>query len=84
MTELEDNLRKSILIACERLNMEIVNIDNTVADILSEFKHLKTNDFTTALRNGGLGKYGRTYKLNTQELCFWIREYNKKKNSLTL
>lgn len=80
MTELEDNLRKSILIASERLNMEIINIDNVVIDILSEFKHLKTNDFTNALRNGGLGKYGRTYKLNTQELCFWIREFTKKNN----
>jgi hypothetical protein len=30
-----------------------------------------------ALRNGGLGKYGRTYKLSTQEVCYWIREHIK-------
>jgi hypothetical protein len=29
------------------------------------------------LRNGGLGKYGRTYKLSTQEVCYWIREHIK-------
>lgn len=82
MTELEDNLRKSIIIAFERTNTEPYNIDNMVCDLLSEFKHLSVKDFTTALRNGGLGMYGRTYRLSTQEVCYWLREYQKKKNGL--
>lgn len=28
-----------------------------------------------AIRNGSLGRYGKTFKLSTQEICIWIREY---------
>lgn len=78
----EYNLRQSILVAFERTNTEPFDIDNMVNDILTEFKHLSSQDFTTALRKGGLGMYGRTFKLSTQEVCYWLREYQKKKNGL--
>jgi len=54
-----------------------------INDVITEFKNLKDSDFRIALRNGGLGKYGKTYKLTTQEVCVWIREYlreNKQKS----
>jgi hypothetical protein len=76
---LEDSLRKSIALAFERTLTDIYPIDNMVKDILSEFPKLKDEDFTHALRNGGLGKYGRCYKLSTTEICYWIREYVKEK-----
>jgi hypothetical protein len=36
-------------------------------------------EINEAIRLGSLGKYGRTYKLNTQEVCMWIHEYLKSK-----
>ena len=65
----------------ERLNMEIKNIDNVSHDIAKEFYYANIMQITVALRNGSLGHYGSTYRLNTQELCIWIRKYlldNKK------
>jgi hypothetical protein len=48
-----------------------------INDISTEFPRLKDEDLKKAIRAGGLGKYGKTYRLSTQEVCIWIREYQK-------
>lgn len=79
----EDEIKKSLIIAMERLDMQFLNIDYTISDIITEFDFLRLKDLIFALRKGALGKYGRSYKLNTQEVCYWIREYQKEnKNKL--
>lgn len=79
ITTQQSNLMKYIAVAFERTNTEVVNIEKMSFDIISEFKNLPDEDFKKAIRNGGLGKYGRTYKLSTQEVCIWVREYLKEK-----
>jgi hypothetical protein len=75
------NLVPSLAIAMERLEMEIKNIDNTIDDICTEFSSNKLSDIKEAIRKGSLGKYGRSYRLSTQEISYWIREYLKEKNA---
>jgi hypothetical protein len=77
-------LNQSIAVAIERTKTEPFNIQPMAQDILSEFPKISNDEFTLAIRNGSLGKYGKTYKLSTQEVCFWIREYLKEKNKKTL
>ena len=64
--------------------MELLKIEDTIDFIKEEFSFLTLNDIRKALRNGSSAKYGRSYKLSTQEVCFWIREYVKEKNHKTL
>lgn len=80
----ESSLNLSIAVAIERTKTEPFIIQPMVQDILSEFPKISNDDFTLAIRNGSLGKYGKTYKLSTQEVCLWIREYLKEKNKKTL
>jgi len=80
-TELEDEIKKSLAITMERVGQDFNNIDETVKDLSNEFKHLKINQFREAIRNGSLGMYGKTFKLSTQEVCYWIREYLKSRKS---
>lgn len=75
VTTQQFNLMKYIAVAFERTNTEVVNIEKMSFDIISEFPELSDEDFKKSIRNGGLGKYGKTYKLSTQEICIWIREY---------
>ena len=77
-------LQSSILIAFERTLTEPYNIENMVTDIISEFPRVNPDEVVKAIRNGGLGKYGKTYKLSTQEVCIWIREYLKEKNKVNI
>lgn len=70
-------LKEFISLAVDRVESEPKNIENTISDILNEFPKIKEPEFRKALRNGGLGKYGVTYKLTTQVICYWIREYKK-------
>lgn len=72
-----NNLKLSIAFAFERTRSEPFDITEMVRDILTEFPRLDSERITEALRNGSLGKYGRTFRLSTQEVCFWIREYLK-------
>jgi len=68
-----------------RLSMDFSNIDLTITDIISEFGYVSLKQIRESLRKGSLGHYGKTYKLSTQEVCVWIREYlksNKTKLSL--
>ncbi len=79
--EIEFNLKPSLALAMERVGMELSNINSTIFDIETEFSFLSLEKIQYAIRCGGLGKYGRTYKMTTQEVCYWIREYIKSKDS---
>jgi hypothetical protein len=72
-------LMLSVVVASERVGVliELKNIESIVNDITTEFPKLKIDDFKKAMRNGGLGHYGKTYKFCSQEICIWIREYLK-------
>lgn len=72
-----NNLKLSIAFAFERTRSEVFKIDGMISDILTEFPRLSSEKITEAIRNGSLGKYGRTFRLSTQEVCYWIREYLK-------
>lgn len=76
----EFNLKNSLAVAFERTNTQPFNIDKMCLDILIEFPKITNENITAALRSGSLGKYGRTFKLTTQEVCYWIREYQKNIN----
>lgn len=82
--ECEDNLKKSLAVAMQRTDSEISNIDLTINDIFNEFKNKKICDVIEAIRQGSLGKYGLTYKLNTQAICYWINQYLKEKYKTNL
>jgi hypothetical protein len=83
-TELRDSLNKSILLAFERTSTEPNNIENMINDVITEFPRVSKETFTLAIRDGSLGKYGKTYKLSTQDICIWIREYLKSKRPTML
>lgn len=71
-------LKQAIAVAFDRTGTippEINVINAMVEDIFSEFPKLDELQIKKALRNGGLGMYGKTFKLTTQELCIWIRQY---------
>lgn len=74
-------VQKSIILAFERTSTDLVNIEFVTKDIISEFPKMKEEEIVKAIKNGSLGKYGRTYKLCTQEICIWIREYLKDRNT---
>lgn len=68
----------------QRTEMELKNIEETIEDISTEFRNLNLSEIKLAIRNGSLGKYGRSFRLSTQEICFWIREYIKENKSKSL
>lgn len=78
---LKRNIKEYLALALERTQTEVFNLDKLIDDIVIEFPYLKDEDYMMALRFGSLGKYGRTYKFSTQEVCIWIREYIKGKKS---
>lgn len=78
------SLRNSINVAFERVGTEPYNIDNMINDVLTEFPRVSEDTFIKAIRNGSLGKYGKTYKLSTQDVCVWVREYRKSKISMMI
>lgn len=85
MTKLETNtqtysLELSIKLAMERTGNLDLKIEPIIKDLLSEFKGLAIDDIMLAIRYGSLGRYGRTYKLCSQEFCFWVYEFIKEKN----
>jgi hypothetical protein len=55
-----------------------------INDVLTEFPRVSEDTFIKAIRNGSLGKYGKTYKLSTQDVCVWVREYRKSKISMMI
>lgn len=81
---IEYNLKVFLAIAMQRTEMEMKNLDTCIEDIASEFSYLNLYQIKEAIRLGSLAKYGRSYKLSTQEVCFWIREYLKENKSKEL
>lgn len=78
----EINIRKleiqaSVLFSMRRTSTTELDIENTVQDIISEFYHIPQEKIIKAIRVGSLGRYGLTYKLTTQQICIWIREFIK-------
>lgn len=71
----QQSLQKALFYAFERTKSEPFDITLLVKDILEEFPRVKEADLILAIRNGGLGMYGRTFRLSTQEVCYWIRQY---------
>lgn len=67
----------SIALAFERTNTPPFDINKLTQDVLEEFKKQDIKIITTAIKKGSLGAFGKTYKLSTQEVCIWIREYLK-------
>jgi hypothetical protein len=65
------------MIALERTGTEPFNLENIAKDIITEFGFITEIQMIKAIRNGSLGKYGRTFKFSSQEVCIWIREYLK-------
>ena len=80
----ESNLKKSLVLAMERTGLEFLNIDSTINDIISEFEYTSLFDVIESLRLGSLGKYGKSFRLSTQEVCYWIREYIKENKAKKL
>jgi len=70
--------------AMERVGLDFLSIEKTLRDIESEYKNVEYTVIRKAIRNGGLGKYGRTYRLSTQEVCFWINEHLKERKQKSL
>lgn len=72
-------LKAMLLIASERLDSNIENVDKMFIDIKNEFGKRKIDDVIEAIRLGSLGKYGVNYKLTTQVVSYWIRCYTEPK-----
>ena len=72
-------LKTMLLIASERLDSNIENVDKMLTDIHNEFHKKKISDVIESVRLGSLGKYGVNYKLTTQVVCYWIRCYTEPK-----
>ena len=64
--------------------MELKNLDTCIEDIASEFNYLNLWQIKEAIRLGSMGKYGRSFRLSTQEICYWIREFLKENNKKNL
>lgn len=75
-----------MVLVFERTGFEPIDITSMMRDVFDEFPNISIEDTRTALRKGGLGHYGISYKISTQVICFWIREYlrNKKSKNLIL
>jgi len=73
------NFKAYLLVAAQRTGTELNSFDEIIIDVYSEFPKLKDSELKQALRNGGLGMYGKTYKLTAQDVCIWIRKYLEEK-----
>ena len=76
-TILNSDLFKSIILAFDRTGnvFDSQKAFSMFYDLANEFPTTKPDVIIEALRKGGLGHYGKTYKLSTQELCIWIRQH---------
>lgn len=63
----------------ERTGSTDLIINSTLQDVIKEFPLMTEDRIIEAIKKGSLGAYGKTYKLTTQEICIWIREYLKTK-----
>jgi hypothetical protein len=84
LTTPNSNIKQSLILALERTNTTPFDLSNMISDIESEFSRISVQDIQKAIRKGALGEYGITYKLSTQVVCFWIRQYLESKNKRNL
>lgn len=72
-----DAVKLSLILVMDRLNDTSLNALRCTTDIIDIFGRMPLENIKLAIKNGSTGKYGRTYKLTTQEVCYWIREFIK-------
>lgn len=84
LTEKQEKDKLKIITIQTSLGFVMKRLDNTNLDVLSAteaifetFPRMPLENIKLAIKNGSTGKYGRTYKLTTQEICYWIREFIK-------
>ncbi len=80
LQEKEMKIKKELVIALDRTG--ITDIEENILDrisiaILQNFKDVPLDFLKEAINEGGLGKYGRSYRFSVQEICLWI--YSKLK-----
>ena len=84
-TVMFDKFQYAVVAIEERLNIKLewdfIKVQNCHKDISSKFKGVPQEKIFEAIKKGSLGEYGRTYRLSTQEICIWIREYLKEEKS---
>ncbi len=76
----EMEIKKELVIALDRTG--IGNVEENILDrisiaILQNFKDVNLSFLLEAINDGGLGRYGRSYRFSVQEICLWI--YSKLK-----
>ena len=84
LTPKQEDLIVFISIAAGRLKSKLTKeeFSDMLIDISTEFKNVDIDIIKSAMRKGGLGEFGRTYRFSTQEICIWIREeLNVRKNN---
>ena len=72
-----DKLKHSIVVAFQRINVPSERVIDIVNDIKLCFPDVNNNDIIEAIKRGSLGEFGQTYRMSTQAVCIWIREYLK-------
>lgn len=84
LAEKQEKDKLKIITIQTSLGFVMKRLDNTNLDVLSAteaifetFPRMPLENIKLAIKNGSTGKYGRTYKLTTQEVCYWIREFIK-------
>ncbi len=70
-------LKIEIAKAMKITNSKELDISHTAECILKRFQKTPIEAITKALEEGSFGEYGKTFKLSTQEICIWIKEYLK-------
>jgi hypothetical protein len=68
-------IQTSLIFVMKRLDDKTLDIKLTTEAIFETFSRMPLENIKLAIKNGSTGKYGRTYKLTTQEVCYWIREF---------
>lgn len=60
-----------------RLGQELTphEIEIFLRDVVDSYSNIPVEHIINALKNGAKGLYGRTFKLNTQEMNIWIQKY---------
>lgn len=78
--ERNEEINDQLVFAFENLGIEenkIVNKITISETVLEAFPKVKIEVILQAIENGSQGKYGRTFRFCAQEVCIWIREYQK-------
>jgi hypothetical protein len=76
-----NEIKQSLVLTMERLDMDFKHLNSATCDIIANFGFMPLNHIENALKHGSFGEYGMTFRLNTQTVCFWLKEYNKSKKS---